>query len=785
MENSTFIHKLLKRRVPQILGAYIAVTWMLIEIGDWMVERFGIPESVTSYIFIGMVFFIPSVFYLSYQYGKPGRDPWHKVTFYAVPLNIIVSCVAMFYLVNPVVATEMKTVTDEQGKVQSFEVAKKEYQRTILSYFWKNNTNDASLDWMQYGFAWILNKELDRNLFIHSDTPFNYSSILTKAKNSGFPDIVNLPRSLKTKLARDRYKQYFIDGSFDKENEQYVLSVEVFDIAEGHSIASLSASGNDYFELLEELSTSIRSVLNIPRSSGNLKISEYLSESHEAIEQFIKSYLKQVLENDYQEAKVLLEKAIALDFSFVDALGRLAFVQRVSGNTQEAEKSIKQALVHQYKMTPQEQFQYKAKIYGVKGDYESEVKVYDMWLELYPDDIDALKAQSKILLIVGMDHEKTLKSLTRLRELMPDDFSVLTSLSDLYVLRQQLVQAANTLESLLDNMPQSVDVMLKLADVYNRMADFDKSVKLLEKIILLEPGNLTAQLQLVRINLKLGQLVEAKERLDGLLADAKSDNQKFTLLGTYLQYYSLSGKFDALIDMTYEMAESSSHLTPALKLFAIDFQRGMFWAAIGEFEKAFAQIEEIRSKLQPPLDGLMDAGIVSILSVKKDFDAAKETIVKLKAYFKKYPNPIMEATLDSALGFAAQASGDAELAITHHRKALEKMTGSIINSLNEDAILQQKIVLAEAIYQSGNKEEAEKLLDEVIIHYPSMPLAWNKKLLIALDANDMVEAENAINKIEKVWQSATPQYIEYQKYLRLLERYRDLAKLKTTSQNAG
>ena len=73
-------------------------------------------------------------FYLAYQYGKPGRDPWKKPTALIVPLNLVFSVAAMFYLVTPVEAVETKTVVDEQGQVQTFEVSKKEYQKSIEAY---------------------------------------------------------------------------------------------------------------------------------------------------------------------------------------------------------------------------------------------------------------------------------------------------------------------------------------------------------------------------------------------------------------------------------------------------------------------------------------------------------------------------------------------------------------------------------------------------------------------------------------------------------------------------
>ncbi|MEM7283797.1 MAG: hypothetical protein AAF438_19450 [Pseudomonadota bacterium] len=51
---ATFLDNLFRRRVPQIVGMYVAATWLMIELGDWVTYRFNLPPSLTSYVFVGM-----------------------------------------------------------------------------------------------------------------------------------------------------------------------------------------------------------------------------------------------------------------------------------------------------------------------------------------------------------------------------------------------------------------------------------------------------------------------------------------------------------------------------------------------------------------------------------------------------------------------------------------------------------------------------------------------------------------------------------------------------------
>ena len=352
MEKFNFIKELFKRRVPQIIGFYIAATWMMIEIGDWMVERFHLSPEITSYIFIGMVFFLPSMFYLAYHYGKPGKDQWKRATFAIVPSNILIALVAMYYFVSPVVATEIKVVTDEKGVEQTFEVAKENTHQYVTSFFWKNLSGDEKLDWMQYAIAWMLSKDLNRSLFISSYTPFSSSEMLNKFKESGYKDGLNIPLAMQLDVSRKRFIQYIVDGTFDLKDKVYTFHYSVVDVALGKKILENTISNTSVFDLVDDLTISIKENLNVPKVmndlSEDLRVSEHVSSSISAIKSLIESKIKIYLEKDYVLGKTFLEKSVAEDFSFAYAHAELAKINQLSGLTQNAQISMQEVLKHEY-----------------------------------------------------------------------------------------------------------------------------------------------------------------------------------------------------------------------------------------------------------------------------------------------------------------------------------------------------------------------------------------------------------------------------------------------------
>ena len=88
---NSFFNNLVSRRVPYILGIYIAGCWTVVQIVDWIISRYLISPHIVDLCLATMVSFIPSVCLIAYYHGTPGRDKWQPIEKVAIPLNIIVS----------------------------------------------------------------------------------------------------------------------------------------------------------------------------------------------------------------------------------------------------------------------------------------------------------------------------------------------------------------------------------------------------------------------------------------------------------------------------------------------------------------------------------------------------------------------------------------------------------------------------------------------------------------------------------------------------------------------
>jgi TolB-like protein/Tfp pilus assembly protein PilF len=69
------VHELLRRRVPQLVGIYLAAGWALIEFSDWAVGRFGLSGRVTDVLIAVLLFGLPLVVLAAWRLGAEEGDP--------------------------------------------------------------------------------------------------------------------------------------------------------------------------------------------------------------------------------------------------------------------------------------------------------------------------------------------------------------------------------------------------------------------------------------------------------------------------------------------------------------------------------------------------------------------------------------------------------------------------------------------------------------------------------------------------------------------------------------
>ena len=73
-----FVKRLLDRRVPQILGAYLGCSWGVIEFMTLIVDRYLLSPHLADFTIALLALFVPSACLLAWNHGPPGNDEWTR-----------------------------------------------------------------------------------------------------------------------------------------------------------------------------------------------------------------------------------------------------------------------------------------------------------------------------------------------------------------------------------------------------------------------------------------------------------------------------------------------------------------------------------------------------------------------------------------------------------------------------------------------------------------------------------------------------------------------------------
>jgi TolB-like protein len=72
--NRDFLRELTRRRVPQLVGLYLAAGWGLLEFTDWATGRFGLSGILEDAVVVSWAALLPVVAVLAWRWGAPGAS---------------------------------------------------------------------------------------------------------------------------------------------------------------------------------------------------------------------------------------------------------------------------------------------------------------------------------------------------------------------------------------------------------------------------------------------------------------------------------------------------------------------------------------------------------------------------------------------------------------------------------------------------------------------------------------------------------------------------------------
>ena len=188
---TSFIKDLLSRRVPHILGGYLAASWIILEFMDWLARRYPISPHLVEFCMVALAAMIPTVFLLAYFHGKPGPDQWTRVEKIGIPTNLVVTILLLVFVFHGRdlgATTTTVTLMDEQGQQIERSIPKSEFRKKVAVFSLENESGDTTLNWLMHALPDMLRYDLMQDIYLDITSVFEFYEDLRDA-GAGWPTV--------------------------------------------------------------------------------------------------------------------------------------------------------------------------------------------------------------------------------------------------------------------------------------------------------------------------------------------------------------------------------------------------------------------------------------------------------------------------------------------------------------------------------------------------------------------------------------------------------------------
>lgn len=390
-----FWRELKRRGVPRVLAMYAATAFIIIEAGDIILPRLGLPDWIVTLMIILLIVGLPVAFVLSWIFditpqgvvktervaegGVPeqeDQDRRRKLRLSDIVIGILLMVVIVLVYPKIFHQENSRIPREIRGKI------------SIAVMPFKNITGDTIYTLWQEGMQNLLITSLSNS----QELSVRQFETMNKAISaSADVNYVSLTSSMVSDLAQKLEANTVISGNLHKSGSKIRITANIINAETGEVYKSYEMDGDtedDFFELADSLSLQIRNFLEIRnlKKSLSFDLGEVFTQSAKAYKLYLQgSNCHSRL--DYPCGAEFYNKAIQIDSNFVSAMLKLAYCY---GDMQQAAKSKSwayQAYNRIDQLPPDMQLLVKVVKASVDKKPLDQLKFSRQYLEKYPHSI--------------------------------------------------------------------------------------------------------------------------------------------------------------------------------------------------------------------------------------------------------------------------------------------------------------------------------------------------------------------------------------------------------------
>lgn len=712
------MRQLLHRRVPQIAGAYLAASWILLEFTDWAVDQYALSPALTNFVVTTLLLLVPAVLVLAWRHGAPGHDGWTRTDGAVLGLNLVAAGGLLWLAFSGEelgAATTVRLLEDDDGNTVERVIPKAAFRRNVMVWDFDNDSGDPDLDWLRSGLWIAVVTDLHQDLFV---TPVDVQEprIREALNEAGFELPYGIPLALKRRLAEGQSVGHFLEGEIlEPAGDTLVVRTRLYETRNAREVAARTYRGADPLEIADRISLDVRRDLGIPdwqiEQSVDLPTREMLTESPDAFRVFSETR-PALFRNRLAEARAAADSATTIDPTFASAHGGSASASLLLGDQAAAAEGMAEALRHSYRLPERSRLLLQMLDRMLfRMDPEGALQTGAYWTELYPHDLFARELLAQAHAMQG-DTEG-----------MIDQFRVVLSMDSANVQAMQAIAGGFRGQERYDSalvyygrlaalQPTDVQTRLAIAATHTSLLHFDEARSELERARVTAPDDPDVLAQLARLDIRLGRYEDAARHLGEMSGLARTAQQLDLQAGVEETHFYNLGQYDGLRS-AYErrLRAIRQYQIPIQMVQTVINSEVLIYAADwGREGFALAQIDSVRATVERPWSLVLAVPAVQVQLDLGDLASARRSLADLRALDEAFGEaPARDARiLWVEARIAEQEDGDCGRALDSYRAAAER---SPVNAL-------YRAWLAACLGSGGQFDEAEQEAAWLLERYP-------------------------------------------------------------------
>lgn len=748
--------ELLRRRVPHLVGAYLAAGWILLEVMDWAVSRWVLSTHLPDVILLAWLLMLPAVLGVAWRHGAPGPDPWTRLEVAAVMLNLVLAtglALVAFGGHDLGAATFSVTVEDEEGQASERSVPKVEYRRRVALFAFRNVSEDPDLDWLQFGIPWAVQVDLEQDNWVRP--VIGFADELT---GEGFDAPIHLPLAQQRDIARERVLQYIVGGTLEREGESVKATVRLYEVDSGRLMEERVLLDADPLELADRVASQLREDLDLPSGhldgTPDLPVRELLSDSPVAVEAFFRAQYEE--NRDASTNLRLLAAATGTDSTFALAQALLGEAYIAGSRPQEAYAAYEAALRHEYRLSERMRFEIKGRYYQITRQPDKALRIARLRTDLYPGDPAAWDILGLALVNRG-EGGAAIEAFEKGVALDPASFGRVRTLAQSYANLGRIEEARSTFQAYSDRYPDRLPPIRSLGDLYRQLGDFETATQYFERALLVDPRDFESLVALADIAERSAEFGRARDYYDRAIGASGSDARMWEVGARLVGYFDRQGMTDSAV-ARLEAVASYLRATGGRMMEVQQRVNGIaLYARAGEPSRARAFLDSLRAELEPPLtffvsvaEALLNRELGNGLAVEAAVPSAQEA-------YREFGLTALGWTMVHLAGEAKRLQGDCEAALPLYEAAAEAAT--LTGRLGDmDVWLggHPWLGLGMCYRRLGRYAEAESAIRSVLDRLPADARSRYELARVYRDGGRWDEAIRHLRGAVHVWRYADP-----------------------------